>query len=367
VTPEVDKATTFGISGGGDVNPVATNTDSAGVATSTYTTDLGAATAVANIQASVVIDAIKTLIGAVQITRNGLGGDEVDITRSTISASTPVWISTDGTYFSTVIVTLRNNADAPLSGKSVTLSTSRGSTVDFIKAPNPNTTDADGIAIFEVWSSTVGITTVRATIGVAQLSTDVEFIPNDGTTSRCSFNLTVPFQARDYDNKVWVVIKHNGAEKNNANEEFKKNAHNASNPDLLPDLQGIKFYLSNGASDTYTVWVKGKNHLAASKTTVKTSDADGTGTININFGGIITGGIKIGDIATATGTAQIKPGYHDNIIGKMSGMTSSEDLGLLHANWFKAFDLGDFTQDGIINSIDMLYLFLNWGAGAPLP
>ena len=354
---------------GGSLAPGGTQTKPDGSQTCDYQTDGPLpTTAIANIQVSVIVDATKTLIGAVQITRTGMNPDEIDITKSWISATTPMPASGLDEDASLVTVTLRNNLGQLLNGKTVALSTNYPQYDTILTThDNPQETGTDGQAtdgqaIFEVKSiMPVHTSTITATFGNGlQKSVDILF-EDPALLSRRFLSLTVPFQARDYDNKVWVVVKHNGAEKN-IDEEYTKNAHNVANPDLLVGLQAVKFYLYTTTSDSYTVWVKGKNHLAASKTDIKAVASDPPGTvITVDFGSL-----KIGDIATA-GTTEIRPGYHDNTIGKMSGLTSTEDLGLLYSNWFKAFDLGDFTQDGIINSIDMLHLFLNWGAGATLP
>ncbi|MFA5967439.1 MAG: hypothetical protein WC805_02935 [Patescibacteria group bacterium] len=345
---------------GGSLTPDGTTTKADGSQTCVYQTDGPEdATAETNIQVSVV-DTAQTLLGTVKIIRTGMNPNDIDVTKSWISATSPVPASGDPLDASLVTVTVRNGLSQPLSGIVVTLSTNHSEDTILTTHLNPQPTDTDGRAIFEVMSMMpVHTSTITATFGNG-LQKQVNVLFEDPTLlSRRFFALTVPFQARDYDNQVWTVIKHNGAEKN-MDDEYKKNTRTATNPDLLTDLEGIRFYLYNGTNDSYTVWVKGKNHLAAAKTTVKTSDAV-SGVISINFSTIITHGLKVGDIAIASGGTQIKPGYHDNTIG-------SVDSKAVYDRFYGSYlDLPDLDFNQSVNLLDFTYTLANWGAGAPLP
>lgn len=86
----------------------------------------------------------------------------VSASQSTVSAS-PASVAADGSSVSVVTVTVKNSSGSPLSGKTVTLSSSRGAT-DTIAIVN-GTTDASGKAYFQVRSNTVGGATFTAVTG----------------------------------------------------------------------------------------------------------------------------------------------------------------------------------------------------------
>jgi hypothetical protein len=100
------------------------------------------------------------------------------VTTSTVSASrssilaTPASVVADGSAYSVVYVTVRDSGDALLSGKTVTLSSSRGS-ADTISIVD-GTTNSSGQATFQVRSSTTGTTTLTAVadgVTIAQTTT----------------------------------------------------------------------------------------------------------------------------------------------------------------------------------------------------
>lgn len=84
---------------------------------------------------------------------------------STVSV-TPATLAADGVTKSTVTVTVKNLAGNPLSGKTVTLTSSRsGDLIRVIK----DLTGADGLATFEVRSTSVGDATLKATVGTVEI------------------------------------------------------------------------------------------------------------------------------------------------------------------------------------------------------
>ena len=84
----------------------------------------------------------------------------VSSSRSSVLA-TPASVVANNSDYSTVYVTVRDSSDNLLSGKSVTLYSSRGSSIDTLTAVR-NVTDSSGQAIFQVKSATVGTATLSA-------------------------------------------------------------------------------------------------------------------------------------------------------------------------------------------------------------
>ncbi len=84
----------------------------------------------------------------------------VSSSQSTVTSS-PTSVAANGSSVSVIIVTTKNSSGSPLSGKSVALASSRGST-DTIVTVN-GTTDADGKAYFQARSTTAGSATFTAT------------------------------------------------------------------------------------------------------------------------------------------------------------------------------------------------------------
>ncbi len=83
-------------------------------------------------------------------------------TLSTISF-TPLTIAADGTSTASITVTLLDSIGNSVSGKVVSMSSSRGA-IDTISAPNPITTDLMGQTTFTIKSSSVGQSTLTASI-----------------------------------------------------------------------------------------------------------------------------------------------------------------------------------------------------------
>ena len=84
----------------------------------------------------------------------------VSSSQSTVTAS-PTTVAADGSSVSVIIVTTKNSSGSPLTGKSVALASSRGST-DTVVTVN-GTTDVDGKAYFQAHSTTAGSATFTAT------------------------------------------------------------------------------------------------------------------------------------------------------------------------------------------------------------
>ncbi len=99
---------------------------------------------------------------------------------STVGAS-PASVPADGSTTSTVTVTLKDQFNNPVSGKSVTLSSSRGATDTISAASGPS--DSSGIVTFTVKSSTEGTATFTAvgdSITITQTAT-VTFTATTGS------------------------------------------------------------------------------------------------------------------------------------------------------------------------------------------
>jgi hypothetical protein len=97
----------------------------------------------------------------------------VSVANSTIIAS-PTSVVANGTSFSIITVTVKDAASVPLSGKVVTLASSRG-TSDTITTVT-GTTGADGKATFNVYSSTAGTSTYTATAAGTVLTGTVSVV-----------------------------------------------------------------------------------------------------------------------------------------------------------------------------------------------
>ncbi|OGB74200.1 hypothetical protein A2V68_00265 [candidate division Kazan bacterium RBG_13_50_9] len=283
----------------------------------------------------------------------------IDLRLSTISA-VPRYVPNDGTSYSVVTVTLRNSAGVPLAGKSVSLSTNR--TADVIRLGNGNlgsttTTDSRGRAIFRVSSTQVGTSQVTAIVEGLTLNTSIIF--EDGTLVSHWLKLTVPFESRDYDNDVWVYVTENNLTGGVfVNEVYRKNPR----PDnVIAELQSIPIYLH--ATRTYTVWVKGRNHLA--RTRSLTTGSVGGDTVELDFTDTIQSksvGLLIGDLAPTkkgTGSSEVLLPFHDNFINTI-------DMAVVFEAFFKNIDLANLNWplDNIVNSLDLAFMFKNYGRGA---
>lgn len=84
----------------------------------------------------------------------------VDAANSSVTVDPPV-VTADGIAFSTITVTIRDGNDQPLSGRTVSLASSRGALDSIIQPVSP--TDANGVTTGEIRSVNAGIAQVLAT------------------------------------------------------------------------------------------------------------------------------------------------------------------------------------------------------------
>ena len=107
----------------------------------------------------------------------------VSSSQSTVTSS-PSTVAADGSSVSVIIATIKNSSGSPLSGKSVALASSRGST-DTIATVSA-TTDADGKAYFQAHSTTAGSATFTATANSIVVSQTAIVTFTSTTTSSVS-------------------------------------------------------------------------------------------------------------------------------------------------------------------------------------
>ena len=142
----------------------------------------------------------------------GYGGGSSSST--TVSASysiveaDPVSVVADGITTSTITVTVKNTSDNAMSGKTVTVSSDRGTTTDTI-ATITGTTGSDGKATFSIKSSTVSDAVISATAsGTAITDTaTVTFTAVEGTTTPATTTLSEGAVARIGSAEEVYVIK----------------------------------------------------------------------------------------------------------------------------------------------------------------
>jgi|GEM_PF-6728679 len=118
----------------------------------------------------------------VQINANVVSA--IDATKSSFTAD-PAEVPADGASLITLAVTVRNAANTPLPNKTVTITSSRGSTIDLIRCYdgpvlttfNHTKTDSNGQAVCLISSTTPGETTLTATAETVELASKptVEF------------------------------------------------------------------------------------------------------------------------------------------------------------------------------------------------
>ncbi|MFH0912156.1 MAG: Ig-like domain-containing protein [Patescibacteria group bacterium] len=364
----------------GEVDQGPYDTNGSGLANSTYTVNTGIVDDTDTIEAAAKISDTVTVYGTVVITKVGVGSTDPSGLTSTLepqSSAVPTDPDGDGNPFVELTVTVRNGIGTPLANKSVVLTTDRGALKDKIWPSATQTTDVDGKAVYRVSSGQTGLSAVTATIeNTIMLPGWIKF-EAEGVLVARHFEVTVPFQAQDYDNKVLIIAKDNNWSSNGDlwfKKECTKNARNATSPDqpnycplLNSGGNNLLFYFYS--DHTYTLWAKGKQHLAVanvniSSGTTPTDDAP----IVVDFTTVNGGrGLLAGDIVTASGVSEVYPGYHDNVVSKLVPL--ADDLKLLVDSWFKITDiyLPDINFDGLVNSIDVLYGLTNLGNGAPKP
>ena len=290
---------------------------------------------------------------------------DVDTDLSTISA-VPRYVPTsdNGEDFSVVTVTLRNINYVPLPGLQVTLTTDREADLITLADGTSNHvtyTDYRGRAIFHVGSPQTGFSAVTATLadGV-EFGTEIIF-EEPGSLIWHNLQVRVPFQARDYDNEVWIYFTEDELDYPVfVNEVYYKNpgSHPVATRDLVQELYNIKMYLHPNA--TYTMWAKGRYHKA------RIIDSKITGSIGGSNLPFEFEELLIGDLLPISSALYKRPApnekqnlptpYHDNYINTI-------DLPPIYNSWFENAYLPDFLRDFIVNSIDFNYWVSNYGPG----
>ncbi|MEE9212542.1 MAG: invasin domain 3-containing protein, partial [Phycisphaeraceae bacterium] len=109
--------------------------------------------------ASGELNSLSLDLSQATITLNRTAG-LVDPSNSTVTVNPPVVVA-DGTAFSTITVTLRDSNNLPLSGRLVSLASSRGA-LDVVTQPL-NPTDVNGVTTGEIRSILNGIAIISAT------------------------------------------------------------------------------------------------------------------------------------------------------------------------------------------------------------
>lgn len=280
----------------------------------------------------------------------------VDPDLSTISA-VPRYVPTseDGEDFSVVTVTLRNVNYVPLPGLQVTLTTDRIADVVTLADGTPghvDYTDYRGRAIFHVSSTQTGLSAVTGTlVDGFELGTEIIF-ETPGSLIWNNLNVRVPFQARDYDNEVWIYFTENGLDDPVfVNEVYLKNPNSypEATRNLVQELYDIKIYLH--PNTTYTMWAKGRYHKARIATPLISGATNGND-LPATFDELL-----IGDLLPNESKLYNRPSpYHDNFVNTI-------DLPLIYNSWFKNSYLADFFRDFMVNSIDFNYWVSNYGPG----
>ncbi len=267
----------------------------------------------------------------------------ISATLSTIS-TVPKYIPADNTAFTVVTVTLKNSRNVAISGKTVTLTSSVGTIFPSATA----VTNFNGIAKFNIKSSTVGTASVAAKADNVTLTTQAIFVA-PGELVPVDLNVIVPLEAKSYDRLVRLFLRQP------ADGQFPviDEVYVTDSTDHVLDLPTI--YLK--PSTEYKFWAKGKNHLAR----VKPVTATGRN-LEVNFMGTYKNrniGLPIGDIAPDEG-GSAQGLFHDNAINAV-------DFAVLTLNWFKNSYIADFTSDGMVNILEYVYWVNNYGSGDPLP
>ncbi len=315
------------------------------------------------------------IVGAVMVRARPLGLnilDEVVITKNadqdadynlTTISSVPRYVPADDTAFSVVTVTVHNSNYVPLEGKVISISTDRPA-YDTIRLPdgsinNLTTTNNHGRAMFRVSSDEVGHSVITAYVDNFVLFTDIIFEEPGSLVPRI-LNVIVPFEARDYDNLVWIYLEEqNLADPVFINEVYAKTPR----PDnRLTELYEITIYFHPGAQ--YTIWAKGRNHLGRIREPIIPGSSPTIDEIEIDFTKIIGSrpmGLLVGDFLPNkrdAGTEELPSPFHDNAVNTI-------DITLLLESFYRNSYLGNINWplDDIVNTLDLGYMFKNYGPG----
>lgn len=289
---------------------------------------------------------------------------DVDLDLSTISA-VPRYVPTsvDGEDFSVVTVTLRNVNYVPLPGLRVALTTDRTAdvvTLDDGTLDHIAYTDYRGRAIFHVSSTQTGLSAITGTLSDgSELKTEIIF-EQPGSLIWNKLKVTVPFQARDYDNEVWVYLTEDDlADPVFVNEVYLKNpnSHPEVTRNLVQELYDIKIYLH--PNTTYTMWAKGRYHKARIVDTLTTGATNGSN-LPVSFDELSIGDISPNRTKNINGidyNPPVSTPYHDNYINVM-------DLQPIYDTWFENSYITDFLRDFVVNNFEFNYWLKNYGPGS---
>lgn len=263
---------------------------------------------------------------------------------STISA-VPKYVPADDSSFSVITVTVRNGSNIPLAGKSVSLAASLGTVFPATTA----TTNALGQATFRLRAGSVGTSNLTATVDGITLTTQAYFV-TVGSVVAVTLDTIVPLEAKAYDRAVKLYLR----EPVSGAQPVIDEAYLTNFADAVIGLPVI--YLK--PNTTYQYWAKGRYHLAR----VKPVSVSSSTTLTVNFTATHKGqskGLLIGDLAPDINNS-VPTLWHDNAINTV-------DVSKIIQAWFKNSYEADFTNDGLVNSIDFNYWTINYGSGAPLP
>jgi plastocyanin len=148
------------------ISPSTATSDASGKAVFTVKST---ATGNANFTASVITDNTVIMPSAVNITF--IRPADTDV--STISIA-PSLLNADGNSVATITVVVKDNTGEEMSGRSVSLTSSRGA-ADII-APAPAITNFSGVATFTLKSTSVGVAHLTATVDSVTKTTSARFI-----------------------------------------------------------------------------------------------------------------------------------------------------------------------------------------------
>lgn len=226
----------------------------------------------------------------------------VSATQSTVFAS-PTSVTADGTHISTITVTVNNSAGSPLSGKPVTLTSSRGSLDNIVTMVG--TTGSDGKAYFQVSSTAAGTAVFTATADgvIINQTANVNFT---APTSNVSASLSTVSASP-------TSIKANGTDFSVVTVTVRDSSGNPLSGKL------VSIYSSRGGADTIIIGAGGgltdssgkayfdiKSNTAGTATI--TAVADGitlSATATVTFTSSVTGGLVYGDLFKESGSTAV--------------------------------------------------------------
>lgn len=222
----------------------------------------------------------------------------VSASQSTVSAS-PTSVTANGSSVSVITVTAKNSSGSVLSGKTVTLSGSRGAT-DTIAIVN-GTTDGSGKAYFQVRSNTTGsavFTAIADGVTISQTSTVTFTSPATGSVSSSRSSIFATPSSVVADGSSYSVIY--------------VTARDAS--DNLLSGKTVTLYSNRGSTDTISI-VDGTTNSSGQATFRVRSNSTGTTTLTA-----VADGVTISQTTTVTFTSTSTLIYGD--LFKESGSTA---------------------------------------------